>query len=215
VPPPPPPALRPLPDQVASGLLHELADEPLDVSAASPVETSAPPRSFTGTGEAGAVRVDESGISWTCVRCDTVNEFSANICVVCSAQFAESIRPPEEPRPAKDPNKVAMFSLFMPGAGHAYLGMWGEAVARAVISTWVVLVALFAAAQSVAQARIMAILFGLAATGLWMVAAHDSFREASGMSSAVILKRRFFLYLVLALLLLSIVMIFSIAMGAR
>ena len=171
--------------------------------------------SFTGTGQAGAVRVDEDGISWTCVRCDTVNAFDANVCAVCGAQFADSIRPPEEPRPTRDPNKTALISLFMPGAGHAYLGMWGEGIARAVVSIWVVMVSLFAAAQNVPQARLMAVLFAAVGTGLWMVGAHDAHREASGLSGSVILKRRFFLYLVLGLLLLSIVMIFSMVLGAR
>lgn len=161
------------------------------------------------------MKVEGGRISWTCVRCDTVNAFDVNVCVVCGAKFADTIRPPEEPRPARDPNKTALISLFLPGAGHAYLGLWGEGFARAVISIWVVLVAVFAAAQDVAQARIMAALFGMVATGLWMIAAHDAYREASAMSHSVILKRRVFLYLVLGLLMLSIIMIFSMVMGAR
>ena len=212
-PPPPPPPARS--NGGAAELLHELADERDGDGVPYVAPVSPAYRTPTGSGEAGAVRVEEGQISWTCVRCDTVNEFDVNVCVVCGATFADSIRPPEEPRPARDPNKVALISLFMPGAGHAYLGMWGEGFARAVISAWVVLVAVFAAAQDVAQAKIMAALFGMVATGLWMIAAHDSYREASGTSSSVILKRRVFLYLVLGLLMLSIIMIFSMVMGAR
>lgn len=211
-PPPPPPPPR---GRVASHEAGHDLDEELLASDPNTVVDSPDERSFTGTGQAGAVRVDEDGISWTCVRCDTVNEFDSNVCEVCGAKFADSIRPPDEPKPVRDPNKVALFSLFMPGAGHAYLGMWGEGIARAVVSIWVVMVSLFAAAQSVAQARVMAILFAAVATALWMVGAHDAHREASGLSSSVILKRRFFLYLVLGLLLLSIVMIFSMVLGAR
>lgn len=215
VPPPPPPLPHAISDDTATDVLDDISENrSFPPSASFDAPPSRPP-SFSGTAEAGAVRIDESGISWTCVRCDTVNEFAANVCVVCGAKFADSIRPPEEPRPTKDPNKVALISLFLPGAGHAYLGMWGEAFARAIISIWVVLVSLFAAAQSVAQARVMAILFGMVGTGLWMVAAHDAYREASANSTAVILKRRFFLYLVLGLLLLSIVMIFSMVIAAR
>ncbi|MDQ4143744.1 MAG: hypothetical protein M3198_08405, partial [Actinomycetota bacterium] len=216
-PPPPPPPSSIAPVRATENQLPGVIEDdesPFDRIRPSQGAQEAPP-AFRATGEAGAVRVDEDGISWTCVRCDTVNEFAANVCVVCGAKFAESIRPPEEPRPSRDPNKTALISLFMPGAGHAYLGIWGEAFARAVISTWVVLVAVFAAAQNVAQAKIMGVLFALVATALWVVAAHDSYREALGMPSAVILKKKFFLGLVLGLLMLSIVMVFSIVMGAR
>lgn len=211
-PPPPPP---PVSDAGVADRFDGVAPDPGPAEREAAGAAIGEQTGYTRTGEAGAVRVDEDGISWTCVRCETVNAFDANFCEVCGAKFADSIRPPEEPRPARDPNKVALISLFMPGAGHAYLGMWGEAIARAVVSIWVVLVSLFAAAQNVSQARIMAILFAVVATGLWMVAAHDAHREAAGLSTAVILKRRFFLYLVLGLLLLSIVMIFSMVLGAR
>ena len=164
---------------------------------------------------AGSVTVAEDGISWTCARCDTSNELSANICRVCGAKFAQAIQAEEDLRPQRDANTVALVSLFMPGAGHAYLGMWGEAVARAVISMWVVAVAIFAAVQAAPQAKIMAVLFGLIATGLWMLAAHDSYREASNAPRMVLLKGKFFLYLVLGLLTLSIVMIFATVLGAR
>lgn len=163
---------------------------------------------------AGAVTVAEDGISWTCARCDSVNDLSESACIVCGATFAEAIKPSEEPRPPRDANKAALFSLFMPGAGHAFLGLWGEAIARGVISTWVVVVSIFAAAQGAPQARVMAILFGLVATALWMVAAHDAYREASNTPRLVLLKKRMFLYLVLGLLTLSIVVVFSTVLSA-
>jgi hypothetical protein len=108
---------------------------------------------------------------------------------------------PEPEREDKDPNTAALVSLFFPGAGHAYLGMWGEAIARGVVSVWAVAVALIAAfAGEQASGRLITILFGFAAFALWGVAAHDAFREARREKDRVILKGRGFLFLVLGLL---------------
>ena len=205
---------------------------PPPVRSAGPRDAQAPPVAENGHGSEGAaeweplvektqkvgagmVTVAKDGISWTCARCDSVNDLEESACTVCGALFSEAIKHPEEPRPARDANKAALISLFLPGAGHAYLGLWGEAVARAVISTWVVIVAIFAAAQGAPQARVLAMLFGLVATALWMVGAHDAYREASNAPRLVLLKKRMFLYLVLGLLTLSIVVVFSTALSAN
>jgi hypothetical protein len=166
-------------------------------------------------GEKGAIEIKGREITWTCSRCETVNGFERNICEVCGAAFAEVLKEPDEDKPKRDPNTVAMVSLFFPGAGHAYLGMWGQAVARGVISVWVVATAIFAAAQGATQSMIMAIVFGLMSFGLWGVSAHDAYREAQGQKSAVLLRDKLFLYVVLGLLLLSVIMVFSLAIGAR
>lgn len=212
-PPPPPPESK---TRATEGDLAEVAPlRPLGNHEDGRDDSFKPLTTKTQQVGAGSVTVAEDGISWTCARCDTANELSAQICSVCGAKFAEAIQVEEDNGPQRDPNTVALISLFMPGAGHAYLGMWGEALARAVISTWVVATAIFAAVQSASQAKIMAILFGLIATGLWMVAAHDAYREASKAPKLVLLKGKFFLYLVLGLLTLSVVMIFSTVLGAR
>jgi len=166
-------------------------------------------------GTNGAIEVKGKAITWTCSRCETINGFERNVCEVCGASFAEVLREPEEERRRRDPNTVALVSLFFPGAGHAYLGMWGQAVARGVISVWVVVTTIFAAAQGAKQSTLMAVIFGLVAFGLWIVSAHDSYREASNQKSAVLLRDKLFLYLVMGLLLMSVMMVFSLAMGAR
>jgi hypothetical protein len=166
-------------------------------------------------GERGAIEIKGREITWTCSRCETVNSFERNICEVCGATFAEVIKEPDEKKPERDPNTVALVSLFFPGAGHAYLGMWGQAVARGVISLWVVATAIFAAAQGATQSMIMAVVFGLMSFALWAVSAHDSYREARGEKRLVLLRDKLFLYLVLGLLLLSVMMVFSMVIGAR
>jgi hypothetical protein len=166
-------------------------------------------------GEKGSIEIKGKAITWTCSRCETVNSFETNICDVCGASFAEVLREPEEAKPHRDPNTVALVSLFFPGAGHAYIGLWGQAIARAIISVWTAVTAVFAAAQGAPQSIVMAVIFGLVSFGLWAVSAHDAFREASGQHAAVLLRERLFLYLVMGLLLLSVIMVFSLAIGAR
>lgn len=149
---------------------------------------------------------------WECTLCQTENPLDRQFCSACDAPFAETLRPPAPERPQRDPNMTALVSLFMPGAGHAYLGMWGQAIARGTISIWVVFTALIGAIQG---SVMLGAVFGIAAVALWAVAAHDAYREASGAPSAVLLKGRTFLYVVLGLLLLLMVMLFLGAMQAR
>lgn len=172
-----------------------------------------PPQKAAAQGvvqQRGAFLVSDEGISWKCSRCETNNPLEATVCSVCGTTFATSMNPPEE-RPDRDPNTVAMYSLFFPGAGHWHLGMKGAAVARGVLSVWVVLVAIAAA---VAGSATVATVFGIAAFALWAIAAHDAFREAQGAPGSVILKSRVFLYVVLALLMLMIIMLVSTGLRA-
>lgn len=159
----------------------------------------------------GAFTVTEAGITWKCTRCDTENPLEATVCSVCGTTFADSIRPPAE-RPNRDPNTVALYSLFFPGAGHWYLGLKAAAVARGIVSLWVVLIALLAA---VAGQALMAVTFALVAFALWGVAAHDAYREARGEAKSVLLKGRSFVYVVLGLLFLVGVLLVTAALRAN
>lgn len=100
----------------------------------------------------------------------------------------------------------------MPGAGHGYLGLWGQAFARAVVSMWVVTTAILGAVQ---QVVLLAVTFGIAAVGLWVAAAHDAYQEARPAPEAVLLKGRSFMYLVLGLLGLLFVMLVAASLQAR
>ena len=165
--------------------------------------------------ERGAFTVSEEGITWRCATCGSDNSLEESICSVCGATFADTFRPPEE-RPARDPAKAALYSLFFPGAGHAYVGMWGQAVARGVLSAWVLLVTLVGILdRDVPGSLIMALLFGLASLGLWAVAAHDAYREAANESGQVLMRGRRFLYVVLGLMALLFLMMFIAMMTAR
>jgi hypothetical protein len=117
-------------------------------------------------------------------------------------------------REQHDPNAAALYSLFLPGAGHAYLGLLGQAVARSVMSLWVVGVSLIALFSGPSAAPVT-VTYGLAAVALWLTAAHDAYREARNQSSLVLLSGRRFLYVMLGLIgVLFVVMIVG-ALGAR
>ena len=64
-------------------------------------------------------------------------------------------------------------------------------------------------------ATALPLLFGVIAFALWLIAAHDAYREATGASSAVILKPRYFLYVVLGLLLLLLALLVLQGLEAR
>ncbi|MDQ4065442.1 MAG: hypothetical protein M3161_05290 [Actinomycetota bacterium] len=138
-----------------------------------------------------------------------MNPIDVQVCAVCGATFSDLMNP-KPARVERDPNTVALYSLFFPGAGHWYLQMRGQAIARGVLSVWVVLVAIIG---GVIGSGALAIPFGIAAFALWILAAHDAYREAQGDSRAVILKGRTFVYLVMALLMLMVVLL--VAAGVR
>jgi hypothetical protein len=201
--------------------------EPAAESGAAPVATVERTSDDAPTGAPGSVAADAGssdgraftvtaeGITWTCPTCETPNPIDSNVCSVCGTTFAQMVHP--EPELAdKDPNTAALVSLFFPGAGHAYLGLWGDAIARGVISLWVVAVAFIAAfAGEQASGRLVTLLFGLVAFALWGVAAHDAYRVARKEKDRVILKGRGFLFLVLGLLGLLLLILVGSALGAR
>lgn len=172
---------------------------PLPPTAQSPAAGGAPaPPNVVGFRSAGVFTVGEGGITWRCSRCDTDNLLAAQVCTVCGASFADTIRPQSE-RPARDPNEVAMFSLLFPGAGHWRLQMHGQAVARGLLGLWVMGVAIVGFLQG---SLLLGLPFLLVLFTLWGLAAHDAYREANGERQLVIIKDRVFTYVVLGLLLL-------------
>lgn len=166
--------------------------------------------------ERGAFKVSDEGIKWRCSVCDHENALNLQYCAVCGAPFAEAIKPKEEPRPQRDAGMAAMISLFMPGAGHAYLGLWPEAITRAVVSLWVLVVVFAGLLQGdIPGSNALAITFGSVAFALWVISAHDAYREARGETRQVLLKGRMYLYLVLGLLVLLFLVLLLAGISAR
>jgi hypothetical protein len=187
---------------------------PVVVAAPSEAPAAGPQAVKPGVERAG-FRSTEEGILWRCSSCDTENRLEEPACTVCGIRFADAIRPPAPERPSRDPGTTALISLFFPGAGHAYLGMWPQAVARAVVNVWVVLMALFFAIGGNAASLPVAVLYGVSAFALWATSAHDAFREANGEPRQVLLQGRRFTYLVLALLMLLLGSLFLTAFSNR
>jgi hypothetical protein len=190
----------------------------LEVSAPVIADPGAPPPAPTGIKpgvQHAGFRSTEEGILWTCSACEAENPLDEPACRVCGTAFAESMKPPPKGHIERDPGTVALVSLFFPGAGHAYLGMWPQAIARGVVSIWVALMTLFFAVGGKGGSAGAAALFGLVAFALWAVAAHDAFREASDQPSQVLLHGRRFTFLVLGLLMLLLAAMFLTALTNR
>jgi ribosomal protein L40E len=157
--------------------------------------------------------VDGDVVTWRCSVCEARNPLEAGACSVCGAELALGLRSPSGEIRRRDPGMAALLSLFLPGAGHAFVGQWGQAAARAVTSTWVLCMALMFAFEQGPTAAVT-ILFGVAAFGLWAVGGHDAYREAAGDSAGVILRGRSFMFVFLSLVGLSVVAVFVSAFAA-
>ena len=166
-------------------------------------------------GERGAFQVSEEGIKWVCGTCGKSNSLEMSACDVCGSTFADTVRPKRE-RVHVEPATATLFSLFFPGAGHAKMGMWGQAIARGVLQFWILLVTTIGLLdKKVPGSLLMASIFGFVALVLWLVSAHDAFREASDQPGMVLLRGRRFLYLVLGLMALLFVVMLIAMITAR
>ena len=195
----------------------EAADRTNAQTVTTPAQTEAVVGSSASrkTAKRGAFAVTEAGITWQCLACDTVNPLEAQLCSVCGTSFADTIRPKPQ-RPERDPNMAALFSLFWPGAGHMYVGSWSQGIARAIISAWVLsVVAISALSGSGGRTTMVAVTFGVVATGLWLVGAHDAYREARGEIKQTLLRGKAFLYVVLGLLMLLFFLMLGAGLSAR
>ena len=160
-------------------------------------------------------KVTESGITWICRMCETENPLAVGTCSVCTSSFAQTLKEPDEGVIKRDPGTVTLMSLFFPGAGHAYLGLWPQAIARGVIGALVVLVTILGAIAPGSSSKPLAIVFFMVSFGWWVLSAHDAYREATGRRYAVILKDRGFLFVVLGILLLLTAMVIVTLAAAR
>lgn len=163
----------------------------------------------------GNFKVTEGGITWICRMCETENPLAASTCLVCTSSFAQTLREPDEGVIKRDPGTVTLMSLFFPGAGHAYLGLWPQAIARGMIAALVVLVTILGAVAPGSSSKPLATVFFMVSFGWWALSAHDAYREATGRRYAVILKDRGFLFAVLGILLLLTAMVVVTLAGAR
>jgi hypothetical protein len=176
-------------------------------------ETGLPPE-VVGV-ERGAFKVTGAGVVWRCATCGSENRIDDKVCSACNAPFAATVAPSEGPKAQGDPGTAALLSLFFAGAGHGYLGLWPQAIARGVVHLWVVLTVVAGFTQTESGGGVVAAIFVIVAMGLSLVSAHDAYREARHEAGAVILKGRNFLYLVMGLLLLLMMILVVTGLQAR
>jgi hypothetical protein len=72
--------------------------------------------------------------SWTCPTCSNPNPLEADACAVCGTPFAKLFEQTIE-RPAVPPGRAVKWSLVYPGLGHRLVGRSGEGLARGVLFT--------------------------------------------------------------------------------
>ena len=201
-PPPPSPPLEPtsaVPDEgprgaIAAGLRHKAS------RASAPVIDDEVDEASVYAVEHGPFTVVGETVAWRCIQCGTSNHIDVVVCSVCGGTFATTVAEPELRRPS-DPNTAALLSMLFPGVGHAYIGDWGAAIARSVLGLWVGALALVMIVSDGIPGSIgLAIVFGFAAAGLWLIAAHDAYRSSGGQEALVILRGRRYLYVTVGLL---------------
>ncbi len=160
----------------------------------------------------GPFTVTNFGVAWTCATCGTFNPITSEACQVCGATLRQTVEPGQgKVKKKRDPRLTAMIALAFPGAGHGYLGLWGEAVARIAIGAWLLAAVIAGLSVDAAGSKVLGFVFVVFALGMWAVSAHDAYRAAEGQPNLSLLKGRMFLYLVLVLLGLLFVQLF---MGA-
>jgi ribosomal protein L40E len=189
-------ALNPDAAQWCGQCLRRFSDGP--VEGRPGVEESAADEraSHDRAGLAGPWHVRDTGITWTCTRCGSSNELEARSCSTCGTGFAAAIAAPVE-RPQRDPSAAALYSLLLPGAGHAYAGLRGQGMARALMSAWVVSVCVVALLNG---SLVLGVTFGAAATGLWLAAAHDAYWAAKNADRRALLVGRRWTYVTTGLI---------------
>jgi hypothetical protein len=214
----PPPAPEPVAEaRPEAEVTRQTTDAPLSLveslptaadASISPPHAHQMPQAAIGT-QHGPFSVTDFGVAWTCATCGTFNAITHEICQVCGATLRQTVEPDQgKSRTKRDPRLTAMVSLAFPGAGHGYLGLWGEAIARAFIGAWMLAAVVAGLSVDAAGTKLLGLVFILATFGMWAVSAHDAYREAEGQHRQAILKDRMFLYLVLVLLGLLFVQLF-------
>jgi hypothetical protein len=132
-----------------------------------------------GIGEGRAVRVVEEGrVLWDCPVCGQENDLETSVCSRCGTTFGRLFEEPQPP-PRTSPERAAVLSLLVPGAGHVAAGRVAEGVARAVIFAFTLgmVVAILAAGGGLGGPLVpLVVLFVGAAATLYLATAVDAFR---------------------------------------
>ena len=155
-------------------------------------------------------------IVWDCPACGTENAIDSPFCSACGTPFRKVLAEPEEEIDV-DPGRAAMWSLVFPGAGHIIVGRRGEGIARAVVFAFALmtgLVSLGAVTRGSGGAYLLLMVLALgAAAALYVISTLDAGRAATRLPP--LLPSRVLMYGGIGLMLASLVVVVTGAMGAR
>jgi ribosomal protein L40E len=125
--------------------------------------------------------------SWVCPVCETPNPLEAQECSACGTSIYTAFGATDDEKVQVDPQQALFRSVMFPGLGHAYAkqGLLGSAIGG---------LTLMALGFGIALVAIGVGTFGwplvLLALGIWVAAAFDAFRIASGQSGGLLLRPR-------------------------
>lgn len=122
--------------------------------------------------------VEEGRVLWDCPVCGQENDLDTRVCTRCGTAFGRLFEEPEPPARIS-PERAAMISLVVPGAGHVVAGRVAEGVARAVIFAFTVgmVVAILAAGGGLGGPLVpLVVLFVGASATLYLATAVDAYR---------------------------------------
>lgn len=167
----------------------------LDEEPETPTEPPEPPAPFSDAVqlESGATDVaeqpspPEGDRRWACKVCDTQNPLEESVCSACGTSIFESFGGAAEETAKADPREAMLRSVLFPGLGHARVGqsLLGVAIGGLTVMALIFGLSLVLSGETTYGAVVL-----LIAVGVWVVAALDTIRFATGATDSVWLKPR-------------------------
>lgn len=141
---------------------------------------------------------------WPCPVCEGRNPIDADACSTCGTPFATVMRAQTDPRPDVDPGGALLWSLVFPGLGHHKMGRTMDGLARAVLFTVSVGMAIMMVLGGLRNAVTLSVfsLFVLTALGVYGLSA----QEARGLSrgGGLLVSSRALMWVLVGVILLSV-----------
>jgi hypothetical protein len=152
-----------------------------------PLTAAPPPTSAIDTGllEQGPAVADEptgGGIAWwPCPVCGGRNALELEACATCGTPFAVLMGLDQQP-PKVDPAEAMRWSLVFPGLGHRRIGRGADGIARGVLFTMALLMAVIAASAGLSAPALLGefVLFLAMAIAVYVATAFEARRLAEG-----------------------------------
>lgn len=125
--------------------------------------------------------------NWVCTACDRSNPLEAQECSACGTSIFAAFGAADEEKLEVDPQRALLRSVIFPGLGHA---LAGQGLLGAAIGGVTLMALGFGITLAATQVGSYGWPLILLAGGIWVAAALDSFRIASGAEDALLLRPR-------------------------